>query len=562
MSARKKKLPIGIENFEEMITEDYYFVDKTLFIRDLLYHGGKVNLFTRPRRFGKSLNMNMLSSFFEINGNPQIFEDLAIAEEKELCEQYMGQFPVISISLKGIHENSYQKALELAAYIICAEAGRMPYLLESKRLLPQERELFAALLKRDMSDTLLQNSLKILSELLHKHYGRKVILLIDEYDVPLAKAYERGYYDEMAVFIRNLFDNVLKTNHSLKFAVLTGCMRISKESIFTGLNNLSVFSTADMRFDEYFGFTNQEVLELLEYYQLVHKYEEIKTWYDGYQFGSEEIYCPWDVINYCDNLRADRDAKPQNYWLNTSGNDIIRQFIRMSEHTRIKNEIEQLVAGKTILKTLHQELTYKDMYSSPDYIWDILFTTGYLTQRGRQSGKQFCLAIPNMEIREIFTEQIIELFQENVRKDGDSLNRFCCALKNGDVKGVESCFGEYLRKTISIRDTFVKNDAKESFYHGILIGILGIREDWGVSSNKESGDGYSDILIEIEHERLGIVIEVKYASNGNLEAACKHALVQIEKNRYDDYFWEEGMEHVLKYGFACYKKRCMVMTAH
>lgn len=428
MEARKKKLPIGIENFEEIRTKGFYYVDKTRLIKELLDNWGKVTLFTRPRRFGKSLNMSMLKSFFEPDGRKEIFEGMAISKEDSLCKKYMGKFPVISISLKGINAGSFEIAREMAVSTVNLEAMKFQYLLESKNLTAFEREIFAKLLHADMNEGTLYNSLKILSTLLEKHHNNKVVLLIDEYDVPLAKAFEHGYYDQMIILIRNLFEQALKTNDSLEFAVLTGCMRISKESIFTELNNLKVLSVADVRFDEYFGFTDTEVKELLEYYDLSDCYDIVKEWYDGYQFGNVEVYCPWDVINYCDELRADRSAQPQNYWSNTSSNDAVKKFIQGANVGTTKREIEKLVAGEVIKKEIHQELTYKDMYSSIGNMWSVLFTTGYLTQKGRSERKHFYLAIPNMEIREIFTEQIMELFKENIGKNGEAVNAFCDAL--------------------------------------------------------------------------------------------------------------------------------------
>ena len=558
MEARKKKLPIGIENFEEIRTKGFYYVDKTGLIKELLENWGKVTLFTRPRRFGKSLNMSMLKSFFELGGRKEIFEGLEISKEVSLCEEYMGKFPVISISLKGIDAGSFNTARELAIQIINGEARRFQHLLNSDRLTIYDKDAYTALLRADMSEAVLYSSLKILSELLEKHYGRKVILLIDEYDVPLSKAFEQGYYDQMIVLIRNLFQQVLKTNDSLELAVLTGCMRISKESIFTGLNNLKVLSVADVRFDEYFGFTDSEVRELLEYYDLSRNYGDVKEWYDGYRFGNVEVYCPWDVVNYCDELRADSNALPQNYWSNTSSNEVVRKFIQGADIGTTKNEIERLVAGEVIKKEIHQELTYKDMYNSIDNIWSILFTTGYLTQRGKPERKSFYLAIPNMEIREIFIEQIMDFFKENIKKNGDAVNAFCNALQKGEAEEVEKRFSDYLRKTISIRDTFVKKSKKENFYHGILLGLLGYKDTWIISSNEESGDGYSDILVRSEDEEIGIVIEVKYAENGKLEEACQEALQQIERKGYQEELQEEGIEHILKYGIACYKKRCKV----
>ncbi|MFR8171850.1 MAG: AAA family ATPase [Marvinbryantia sp.] len=567
MEIGKKRLPIGIESFQELQTENFYYADKTSLIKDLLTRWAKVNLFTRPRRFGKSLNMSMLKCFFEIGGDKTLFDGLKISQEKELCETYMGQFPVISITLKGVDGLDFITANAAMRNIIGKEALRFQFLLESDRLTEKEKEMYSQLIEVgtekeaifSMPDSALGDSLQTLSQLLAKHYGRKVILLIDEYDVPLDKSFQAGYYEEMVALIRGLFGNALKTNDSLQFAVLTGCLRISKESIFTGLNNLKVLSIAEVQFEEAFGFTDREVREMLEYYGLSDHYEEMKEWYDGYQFGNVEVYCPWDVINYCDALRADPDARPKNYWINTSSNEVVRRFIRESDKASVRREIENLVAGEKITKEIHQELTYKDMYDSIDNLWSVLFTTGYLTQRGKPEGDRFQLAIPNMEIRKIFTTQIMEFFKENVPKNGEALKEFCDALINGNAEGVEKRLGEYLKRTISIRDTFVKKQMKENFYHGILLGILGFEDSWSVSSNKESGDGYSDILVETDDGETGIILELKYAQDGNLDAACQEALDQIERKRYEEALLDEGIDHILKYGIAFYKKRCRVM---
>lgn len=561
MEMKKKKLPIGIENFAELQKEKFYYVDKTNFIKDLLEQWSKVNLFTRPRRFGKSLNMSMLRYFFEPGGDKEMFKNLAISKETELCEEYMGKFPVVSISLKGMNAETYEKACAMSVQVIQSEARRFQYLLESERLTSYEKKAFVSLLQADMGEDVLCSSLKIMSELLEKHHGCKVIILIDEYDVPLAKAFERGYYDQMVIFIRNMFEYALKTNDSLKFAVLTGCMRISKESIFTGLNNLKVLSVADVQFDEYFGFTDQEVKDMLDYYGFPDRYDEVKEWYDGYQFGNVGVYCPWDVINYCDTLKADSDAQPRNYWLNTSSNEAVRRFIRESDKAVTRREIEKLVAGEVITKEIHQELTYKDMYDSIDNLWSVLFTTGYLTRRGRPDGDIFQLVIPNVEIRKIFTSQIMEFFKESVPKNGEALKNFCQALRDGDAEGVEKQLGEYLRRTISIRDAFVKKQMKENFYHGILISILGFEDTWSVSSNKESGDGYSDILVETDDGETGIILELKYAEDGKLDVCCQEALEQIDVKHYEEELLDEGVAHILKYGIAFYKKRCRVMVA-
>lgn len=555
----KKKLPIGIENFEKMQLDKFYYVDKTYLIKELLDHWAEVTLFTRPRRFGKSLNMSMLRNFFDINGNQEIFNNLQVSQEKELCEEYMGKYPVVSISLKGINEQTYKKAIKMASQVIKGEVRKFQFLLDSKCLTEYDKQTYTELLETEADEDLLCSSLKILSELLEKHYGRKAILLIDEYDVPLAKAFERGYYDQMVIFIRNMFEYALKTNDSLQFAVLTGCMRISKESIFTGLNNLKVLSVADVQFDEYFGFTDNEVREMLEYYEVSGHYEDIRAWYDGYQFGDAEVYCPWDVINYVDTLRFDPLAEPRNYWSNTSSNEAVRRFIRESDKVTVKREIEKLVAGEAIEKEIHQELTYKEMYDSIENLWSVLFTTGYLTQRGRATGDTFQLVIPNMEIRKIFTTQIMEYFKECVPKNGELLSTFCNALRNGETETIEKCMCDYLRRTISIRDTFIKKKMKENFYHGILIGILGYEESWSVSSNKESGDGYSDVVIESDDGEMGIILELKYAQDGNLNAACEDALKQIESNNYIEVLEEDGVENIIKYGIAFYKKKCKVL---
>ena len=561
-----KRLPIGIEFFDEMIKNQYYYVDKPGMISELLRSGGKVTLFTRPRRFGKSLNMSMLKNFFSLQGDKRIFNELQISRDKQVCEEYMGKFPVISISLKSVDGFAYRDAYEMLCATIGNEAMKFQYLMDSTKLTDREKEQYGLLIKGgdripfEMDEVTLTGSLKTLSLLLEKHHGKQTVLLIDEYDVPLSKASEHGYYKEMAMLIRKLFEQVLKTNESLKLAVLTGCMRISKESIFTGLNNFEVLSVADVRFDEYFGFTDKEVRKLLEYYHLSDKYQQVKEWYDGYQFGNVEVYCPWDVMNYCVTLLADPNAEPQNYWINTSSNEAVRRFIRESDNSgTIRREIEGLVAGECIIKELHQELTYEDMYQTIDNIWSVLFTTGYLTQRGRSEGNIFRLAIPNREIRNIFTTQIMQLFRENVKKDGELLNRFCEALENGNTESAEKCFGEYLRKTISIRDTSVRKEMKENFYHGILLGILGIKENWIVRSNRESGEGYSDILIETDDTAMGIVIEMKYAEDGNLQKAAEKALKQIESKQYEEALYDEGIEQILRYGIACYKKRCKIL---
>lgn len=561
MSEEKKRLPVGVENFEQLIKDGYYYVDKTGLISELLTNGGMVNLFTRPRRFGKTLTMSMLEHFFSISGDPGIFDGLEILKDPKLCDEYMGKYPVISVSLKGINAATYEGAFDFAVQIMKTAAGSMQFLLDSEVLSDYDKADYKALLDSSMSEAVFCGGLRRLSELLEKHYGAKVILLIDEYDVPLAKAFANGYYNRMVFLIRNLLEQALKTNSSLKLAVLTGCMRISKESIFTGLNNFTTFTIADVDFDEYFGFTDQEVRDLLTYYECTDKYESIKEWYDGYRFGNMDVYCPWDVVSYLRSLRTNREAIPQNYWINTSSNAEVKEFIRQSKNLTTKREIERLMAGESITKTIHPELTYKEMYESIENIWSVLFATGYLTQSGQVDARKFKLRIPNLEIRDIFKTQIMEYFKQSVAKDGDTLGRFCEALENGEEKKVEDIFERYLKKTISIRDTFVRKERKENFYHGILLGILGIKEEWGVFSNQETGEGYSDILIETENSEAAILIEVKYAGDGNLDAACERALKQVDERKYDEELRENGVDKILKYGIACYLKRCKVKLA-
>ena len=556
-----KKLPIGIENFEKLRQEDFYYIDKTRLIEQLLTRWGEVNLFTRPRRFGKSLNMSMLQSFFEIGKDKTLFDGLRISDNQELCEEYQGKFPVVSVSLKGINGATYEEARRFLIKTINEEARRLSVLSDSAELDETDHELLTQLKKKEMTNDSLVYSIRELTELLEKHYGRKVIVLIDEYDVPLAKANENGYYNEMVLLIRNLFENALKTNNSLKFAVLTGCLRIAKESIFTGFNNFKVYSITDKSFDETFGFTDAEVRELLRYYGQEKYYETVKEWYDGYRFGNVDVYCPWDVINFCSDHLADPGLEPKNYWANTSGNSVIGHFIdsvgKPQKLTRI--ELEQLVNGGIVQKEINFELTYKELYSSIDNLWSTLFMTGYLTQRGEPSGNRYNLVIPNREIRNIITNHILKMFKENVKDDGKTVSDLCDALLNQNPEKVELIFTEYMKKTISIRDTFAQKPTKENFYHGLLLGILGFKENWSVISNRESGDGFGDILIRIEDEDVGIVIEVKYADDGNLQGECEKALQQIIDIRYTEALEQEGIHTIIKYGIACYRKKCKVL---
>ena len=562
---RKLKLPAGIENFEEIRTAGFYYVDKTGLIRDLLNNLGKANLFTRPRRFGKTLNMSMLQYFFEAGSDSTLFDGLEISKEKALCDEYMGKFPVICISLKGVSGRNFDEAKDMLRMLIGTEALRFQFLMKSDNLSDAERKQYMSLIHLsdkgtfDMEDTLLRGSLSILSQLLKKHYGRNVIILIDEYDVPLDRAYQSKYYDEMVEFIKVLFGQALKTNNSLQFAVLTGCLRISKESIFTGLNNFNVYTIKDALYNEYFGFTDDEVTSMLEYYGFMEKYNTIKKWYDGYQFGSVDIYCPWDVVNYCHALKMNMSIKPQNYWINTSSNNIVRQFIGMAKQNT-RNEIELLIDGGSINKKIRQELTYRDLESNIDNLWSILFTTGYLTQCSKTNDSMTKLVIPNEEVRMIFVEQVQEWFKAETTKDSQNLESFCRAFEENNVTAIEEGFTSYLKKTISIRDTHTKNNMKENFYHGILLGLFGNMDEWSVQSNAETGDGYSDIAIEILDKDIGIIIELKYAENAQFDAACRKALKQIEDRNYDELLIDDGMKTIYKYGIACYKKRCKVVT--
>ena len=556
----KKRLPVGIENFEKIRRDGFYYVDKTDLIKELLENWGEVNLFTRPRRFGKTLNMSMFQCFFEIGCDKSLFDGLRIAEESTLCETYMGKFPVISISLKGIDAADYETARNLMVKVVNEEARRFQFLTESSRLTDTDKMLFGQLLQKKMDDETLFCSLRELTELLRKHYEKQVIVLIDEYDVPLAKANELGYYDEMVRLIRGIFGSALKTNHNLYFAVLTGCLRVVKESIFTGVNNFNTFTITDVDFDEYFGFTDAEVKEMLEEYQLGSSYEDVREWYDGYRFGNVDVYCPWDVICYVNKRRTDPALQPQNYWLNTSGNEVVRHFIEALGDGVTKTEMERLIGGEIVQKEIHEEMTYHDLYADMGNVWSVLFMTGYLTQRGRADGNLYNLVIPNREIRNIFTEQIMKMFQEQAEQDGETLGRFCDALEQGNAEEVERCFTGYMRKTVSIRDTFVRKATKENFYHGMLIGLLGFKEGWTVMSNREAGDGFSDIQILIDDAETGIVIEVKYAQNGDLEAECQKALTQMRALHYEDGMRNAGMQKVFKYGIACWKKTCKVVV--
>lgn len=555
----KKRLPVGIEDFAEIRKGNFYYVDKTKMIEQLLTNWGSANLFTRPRRFGKSLNMSMLKAFFSIDTDKKLFDDLYISENKKLCEEYMGKYPVLSISLKRIEARNYDIARNMAASVISDEAKRFQFLLESNNLSEIDKNDYKKLLQDEMSEQTLRMGLKDLSRLLHKHYNQKVIVLIDEYDVPLAKANEYGYYDQMIDLIRSIFGNLLKTNEAVLFSVLTGCLQIAKESIFTGLNTFSVYSITDVEFDEYFGFTDEEVKKILEYYNQNQNYSIIKEWYDGYRFGSVDVYCPWDVLNYVKTYNVNPSVEPKNYWSNTSGNDVITHFIDSlgKENQLTKYELEKLVNGETVYKNISHEITYKDLYSNINNIWSTLFMTGYLTQRGKADSSLYPLAIPNLEIRNIITEHILTKFSEKISKDGKMQDEFTHALLNGDENKVQTVFSEYMAQTISVRETYVRSIYKENFYHGLLLGILSYKAEWLISSNKESGDGFSDIMIEAHEQNTGIIIEVKYAED-NLEDIARKAIKQINSKNYSDNLVRNGMKKILKYGIVCCKKQCVV----
>ena len=561
----KLMLPTGIEDFKEIRTDGYYYVDKTALIEQVLDKRSKVTLFTRPRRFGKTLNMSMLRYFFETGTDSKLFNGLYISQNAELCEKYMGKYPVIAISLKGVDADSYTKAKAQIIKIINREARRHRFLLKSENLDSFDKELLTQLLSRQMEEDTITSSLQELTEVLEAHFSKKVVVLIDEYDVPLAKAYENGYYDKMVLLIRNLFGNVLKTNDSLAFAVLTGCLRIAKESIFTGLNNFKVYSITNTEFDETFGFTNEEVRKMLVYYGLDSHFEEVKAWYDGYRFGNADVYCPWDVVNYCEDHKENTNAELQNYWMNTSGNEVIQHFVdSMNDpHMLTKSELELLVSGDTVVKQVDEMITYKELYSNIDNMWSTLFMTGYLTQRGKEPDGRYHLAIPNREICDCMVRRVLALFKRSVSQNQELLRSFCNAMLSSDASTMEHALTEYMGKTISIRDSFAKS-IRENFYHGLLIGILGSQGAWKATSNKESGDGFSDILIEVNEDdlRIGMVLELKYSKTENaLDKECDDALQQIEDKNYDQELREKGYTKIFKYGIAFYHKKCRVKTS-
>ena len=560
-----KRLPVGMDDFKEIRKSEFYYIDKTKLIEQVLENWSKVNLFTRPRRFGKTLNMSMLKCFFEIGTDTTFFDGLYISKNQALCEEYMGKYPVVLLSLKSVEGLTFEEARSSLCELIAGEVRRFKFLEKSDRLDDDEKNayhdlIFIQNLKEAILGTKLKFSLKKISELLYKHYGQKAIILIDEYDVPLDKAFQHGYYREMVTLIRGLFGEAFKTNDFLQFAVLTGCLRISKESIFTGLNNFKVYAANDLRYDEAFGFTNEEVKQLLADYYLEEHFAEVKEWYDGYHFGNADIYCPWDVINYVDDLVFDPQARPKSYWINSSGNELVKRFIDKAD-TTTRDEIEELIAGYAVEKRIRMDLTYDEIDNTIDNVWSVLFTTGYLTREGREMDGIYRLIIPNKEVREVFVLQIREWFNRVVANDRASTEKINRGFLEGNVEDIQRELTHFLGESISVLDTKARNEEKEIFYHGILIGILKSNVSWAVRSNRESGDGYADILIKPKNPDTGIVIELKYArSFKELDQACERALEQIKDRRYDEALREDGRNEVLAYGIAFWKKRCKVVV--
>lgn len=561
--ADKLKLPVGIEDFREIRRKDFYYIDKTGLIEQLLDSWGKVNLFTRPRRFGKTLNMSMLRYFFETGTDKTLFEGLHISQRSDLCEEYMGKFPVVSLTLKGVDGLTFERAKNKLLKYIALEAERFNFLKNSDKLTDNEKQRYGALIRMQdgkyvMDEDTLESALQTLSELLYRHYGQKVIILIDEYDVPLDKAYQNDYYREMVVMIRSLFGEALKTNEFLQFAVLTGCLRVSKESIFTGLNNFKIFSITDLRFDEQFGFTEDEVEKMLKDYQLETHLASMKEWYDGYRFGDADIYCPWDVINRVDDLCDTPEAEPKCYWINSSGNALVKRFVSIANRTT-QDEIERLIAGEPIEKSLRLDLTYDEIDKSIDNIWSVLFTTGYLTQVGMTEQGAYKLVVPNKEVRTVYFSQIQEWFKQKIADNAEQMTSFWKAVENGNAEEIEQYLNRTLSNTISVFDT--KAPEKENSYHTFLAGMLTGNTDWVVKSNVEAGEGFADIIIEPQNPDDGIIFELKYSKEASgLDKACERAIKQIRDRRYFEYLKNDGRYDMMFYGIAFYKKRCKVVV--
>ena len=560
---KKLKLPVGIDGFEKIRRNGFYYIDKTKLIEQLFLNWGEVNLFTRPRRFGKTLNMSMLKSFFEIGTDTSLFDGLYVSENKELCEQHQGQYPVIFLSLKDVEGLSFSEAKRKCIQLIKREAERFYDLKNSERLLDIDKKNYCRLLDMTVQEEdsdIVSSSIKMLSALLYKHYGKKTVILIDEYDVPLDKAFQHGYYKEMVHFIRGLLGEALKTNDSLSFALLTGCLRVSKESIFTGLNNFKILSITDTRFDEQFGFTDTEVRKLLLDYHLEDRFEEVKEWYDGYRFGNADVYCPWDVINFVDRAKDDKEAKPEAYWINTSGNDLVKRFIDKANKTT-KNEIERLINGEAIEKELRLDLTYEEVDQSIENLWSVLFTTGYLTQSGRNEDGAYRLIIPNREVREVFRLQINEWFKKSIFSNTERLTAFWKAFEEGDTEGVEQYLNRVLSNSISVFDTKARKEEKESSYHNLLVGILTGNADWLVKSNVEAGEGFADIIVETDDPDAGIVAELKYTKNfDDMKMTCQKAIDQIRDRRYQEYLLNDDRKDIRLYGITFCKKRCCAIS--
>lgn len=560
------KLPVGIDNFEKIRQNGFYYVDKTSLIEQLFSNWGKVNLFTRPRRFGKTLNMSMLKYFFEIGTDRSLFDGLHICANEKICSEHMGKHPVIFLSLKNAEGLNFDTAKYQMVELIAREAERFPFLAKDTNLSDRDREKYRVLTAfadghYQMSDDVLYGSLQTLSELLYKHFNQKTVILIDEYDVPLDKAFQHGYYREMVALIRALFGRALKTNEALAFAVLTGCLRVSKESIFTGLNNFKILSITDSRFDEQFGFTDKEVQKLLADYHLEARFSETKEWYDGYRFGNVDVYCPWDVINHIDRIKDDPNARPEAYWINTSGNDLVKRFVDKANRTT-RNEIEQLIAGNAIEKMLRLDLTYDEIDNSIENLWSVLFTTGYLTQTGMTEDGAYRLVIPNREIREVFKLQIQEWFKKSIFSNTEQLTAFWKAFEEGNTDGVEMYLNRIMSNSISVFDIKTGEGKKEISYHNLLVGILTGNADWLVKSNVEAGEGFADIIVETEDPNAGIVVELKYTKDyDEMEQACRAALDQINDRRYQEYLLNDGRKDITLYGIAFCKKRCKAMAS-
>lgn len=560
------KLPVGIDNFEKIRRNGFYYVDKTSLIEQLFSNWGEVNLFTRPRRFGKTLNMSMLKYFFEIGTDRSLFDGLHISSNEKICSEHMGKYPVIFLSLKNAEGLNFDTAKYQMVELIAREAERFPFLAKDTNLSDRDREKYRVLTAfadghYQMSDDVLYGSLQTFSELLYKHFNQKTVILIDEYDVPLDKAFQHGYYREMVALIRAMFGRALKTNEALAFAVLTGCLRVSKESIFTGLNNFKILSITDSRFDEQFGFTDKEVQKLLADYHLEARFSETKEWYDGYRFGNVDVYCPWDVINHIDRIKDDPNARPEAYWINTSGNDLVKRFVDKANRTT-RNEIEQLIAGNAIEKMLRLDLTYDEIDNSIENLWSVLFTTGYLTQTGMTEDGAYRLVIPNREICEVFKLQIQEWFKKSIFSNTEQLTAFWKAFEEGNTDGVEMYLNRIMSNSISVFDIKTGEGKKEISYHNLLVGILTGNADWLVKSNVEAGEGFADIIVETEDPNAGIIVELKYTKNyDEMEQACRAALDQINDRRYQEYLLNDGRKDITLYGIAFCKKRCKAMAS-